>query len=209
MADEHGVRGKLIALDADGVLLDYNLAYASAWKRAFGVYPKERDPEAYWAMDRWDVDRLSGSRLKHFQEVLDETFWSSLPALPGALDACITLAGAGFHLVCVTAMRGPYGVARSKNLQSLGFPLQDVYTTRVEAPCRSPKADVVNRLRPAAFADDYLPYFQGVAPGIHQALLTREGNGSPNRGALLDSVSSVHANLADFAEWWLSQGRSQ
>jgi phosphoglycolate phosphatase-like HAD superfamily hydrolase len=30
------MNNKIIALDADGVLLDYNLAYASAWQRAFG-----------------------------------------------------------------------------------------------------------------------------------------------------------------------------
>lgn len=32
---------QVIALDADGVLLDYNLAYAYAWKNAFGVMPEE------------------------------------------------------------------------------------------------------------------------------------------------------------------------
>lgn len=46
----------VIALDADGVLLDYNLAYAAAWQRAFGFYPRERDRCAYWAVDRWDVE---------------------------------------------------------------------------------------------------------------------------------------------------------
>lgn len=29
----------IIALDADGVLLDYGLAYAGAWQKAFGAYP--------------------------------------------------------------------------------------------------------------------------------------------------------------------------
>ncbi len=42
----------IVALDADGVLLDYSLAYAGAWERAFGVYPVERDPQAYWPIDR-------------------------------------------------------------------------------------------------------------------------------------------------------------
>lgn len=50
----------IIALDADGVLLDYNLAYAGAWARAFGAYPAQKDPLAYWAMDRWQVERLAG-----------------------------------------------------------------------------------------------------------------------------------------------------
>jgi len=42
----------LIALDGDGVLLDYNLAYAKAWEKATGTYPLERDAKAYWPIDR-------------------------------------------------------------------------------------------------------------------------------------------------------------
>ena len=53
----------IIALDADGVLLDYGLAYASAWQKAFGTYPGERDPLAYWPIDRWEVERVEGDRL--------------------------------------------------------------------------------------------------------------------------------------------------
>ena len=30
------MRRPVIALDADGVLLDFHLAYAEAWERAFG-----------------------------------------------------------------------------------------------------------------------------------------------------------------------------
>ena len=45
--------GNLIVLDADGVLLDYHSAYASAWARAFGVSSALRDPQAYWPLDRW------------------------------------------------------------------------------------------------------------------------------------------------------------
>ena len=48
----------LIALDADNVLLDYSIAYALAWERAFAHRPIERDPTAYWPIDRWDVERL-------------------------------------------------------------------------------------------------------------------------------------------------------
>ena len=48
----------VIALDADGVLLDLSLGYASVWERAFGVRPAERDPKAYWPFDRWEVERL-------------------------------------------------------------------------------------------------------------------------------------------------------
>jgi len=48
----------IIALDADGVLLDYNAAYRFAWYRAFGELPELLDANAYWAIDRWNVRRL-------------------------------------------------------------------------------------------------------------------------------------------------------
>ena len=62
---------KRIALDADGVLLDYNLAYASAWERAFGVRPELRDPQAYWPADRWGVERLAGELLDRLRASFD------------------------------------------------------------------------------------------------------------------------------------------
>ena len=63
----------LIALDADGVLLDFHLGYAGAWARAFGSRPAERDPLAYWPIDRWEVDRLDEERRLHFRRHFDET----------------------------------------------------------------------------------------------------------------------------------------
>ena len=64
----------LIALDADGVLLDFHLGYASAWQRAFGHAPAERDPLAYWPMDRWAVERLDAVKRVQFRAAFDEQF---------------------------------------------------------------------------------------------------------------------------------------
>ena len=81
----------VIALDADGVLLDYSKAYAAAWERAFSQRPLERDPLAYWPIDRWAVDRLSGRRLERFRACFDSAFWLTIPAVDGAVEACNTL----------------------------------------------------------------------------------------------------------------------
>ena len=43
----------VLGLDGDNVLLDYSTAYGRAWERAFGEHPVERDPAAYWPIDRW------------------------------------------------------------------------------------------------------------------------------------------------------------
>lgn len=199
------MRKPLIALDADGVLLDFHVGYAGAWQRAFGDRPAERDPLAYWPMDRWKVDRLDEPRRVHFRRYFDETFWTSVPAIDGAVQACHRLHDAGFELVCVSALELEYEAARLRNLRGLGFPIERVIATGNAAGERSPKADAIARLDPEAFVDDYLPYLRGIPGHIHTALVLRAPNGSPNAGAEMALARSVHDDLAGFARHWLAR----
>lgn len=196
----------LIALDADGVLLDFHLGYAGAWERAFGERPRERDPLAYWPMDRWEVDRLDAAGRARMRAVLDEQFWSTMPPLPGAVDACHRLHDAGFELVCVSALESEYEAARLRNLRDRGFPIERVIATGNASETRSPKADAIEALRPVAFVDDYLPYLRGVPGHVHTALVLRAPNGSPNTGEEVTTLArSVHQDLAGFVDHWLAQ----
>ena len=77
-----------------------------------------------------------------------------------------------------------------------------MHATDNVATAASPKADTLNTLKPAAFVDDYLPYFIGVDPAIHRALILRGVTGSPNTGELLVHTDSQHADLLEFANWW-------
>ena len=194
----------LIALDADGVLLDFHAGYASAWKRAFGLAPRERDPQAYWPIDRWFVERLTGDRLLHFRAQFDDAFWASLPALPGAVVASQRLADAGFNLVCVSALDERHAGARLRNLRELGFPIARVVATGNAAGERSPKAAAIAAMKPVAFVDDYLPFLRGLPNGVHAALVLRAPNGSPNEGPELKLADSVHTDLAAFADHWIA-----
>lgn len=196
---------RLIALDADGVLLDYNRAYATAWARAFGIAPGLKNAQAYWAIDRWDVERLSGERLDRFRASFDESFWSNVPAIDHAVNACHRLRDAGWDLVCVSALKPQFADARLANLRQHGFPIERVIATSNDATSGSPKARALVELQPVAFVDDYLPYFRGVPQSIHTALILREQGGSPNAGPGLQSIRSTHNNLAAFADWWLEQ----
>ena len=193
----------IIALDADGVLLDYHASYALAWQKAFGVLPAVKDPLAYWPIDRWDVQRLTGNELERFRQCFDEEFWSIIPVLPGALEACHLLKDAGYHLVCVSALKEAYRLSRLQNIRDHGFPIADVIATEQNDTGISPKSKALNYLQPVAFVDDYLPYFRGVPADIHMALITREPNGTPNTGDELSNVSSSHLNLLEFANWWV------
>lgn len=195
----------LIALDADGVLLDFHLGYASAWQRAFGRAPAERDPQAYWPMDRWHVERLDPARRLQLRAAFDEHFWTTVPAIVGAVEACHLLIDAGFDLVCVSALELEFEAARLRNLRDLGFPIERVIATGNAAGERSPKADAIAALQPIAFVDDYIPYMRGVPGHVHTALVLRAPNGSPNTGPDMVLAKSVHDDLAGFVDHWLAR----
>jgi len=125
--------------------------------------------------------------------------------MPQAVEACHALHEAGYELVCVSALQGRYAQARERNLRALGFPIDRIVATGSMREGRSPKADAVAALRPVAFVDDYLPYFTGVEGDVHKALVMRGKTGSPNQGEGLDMIHSRHADLADFAAWWLNE----
>lgn len=193
----------IIALDADGVLLDYHVAYRNAWEKAFNHSPALRDPNAYWPIDRWDVRKLEGEELVHFRRFFDEEFWKTIPAIIGAVDACNQLHDAGFELVCVSAIESKFKNARLENLMNLGFPIRRVIATSGTTGAMSPKAIALNLLKPVVFVDDFLPYHRGVSPTIHRALITRETNGTANIGPELDEIDSSHQDLHTFSNWWL------
>lgn len=195
----------VLALDADGVLLDLHLGYASAWERAFGRRPAEKDPRAYWPMDRFAVERLDDAQRAHFRAHFDEPFWATVPAIDGAVEACQRLHDAGYDLVCVTALDAPFQQARLRNLRDHGFPIERVIATGNAVGEVSPKAEAIAELMPEAFVDDYLPYFRGVPEQVHTALVLRAPNGSPNVGEDLRLVRSTHDDLRAFATHWLSR----
>jgi len=195
----------IIALDADGVLLDYHHAYARAWAKAFGTLPALRDPLAYWPIDRWEVRRLAGDELVQFRACFDRHYWSTIPPIVGAVDACHALAAAGYELVCVSAIEAQFEIARLENLRDAGFPITRVVATDNTGVDASPKAAALRELQPVAFVDDFLPYLRGIPAEIHAALVLREPNGSPNAGDDLVWAHSRHADLADFTNWWLNR----
>lgn len=188
--------------------IHYNHAYALAWERAFGTLPRLKNNNAYWPADRWDIHHLREERLHVFRKQFDHHFWSSMPALDGAVEACNLLVSRGFRLICVTAMEPEFEAHRLSNLKNLGFPIEQVIATgdsSGEKRLKSPKADILNELKPVAFVDDFAHYFVGVDSSIHRALVMREPDGSPNFGEVMQHSDTTHSNLLDFAKWWVGK----
>jgi hypothetical protein len=189
-----------IALDCDGVLLDYHESYQRAWLAAFGVLPQIVNPRAYWARERHGLAILDAAALAHFEAHRAELFWSTMQPLPGAVAACNRLVAAGFDLVCVSALDHQWRNARHSNLIHCGFPINRVISAPDDRSGINPKRAAITQLSPVAFVDDFAPYLRDIPSTVHRALIDGEPDGSPNTGDALCLADSIHTDLSAFID---------
>lgn len=168
-----------IALDVDGVLVNYRLAYAKRWQRAFGVLPAVKNPNGYKLWDHLDIEYLDPKRLEHFESFNDSEYWTTMPIIPSALQACHDLHAAGHELIAVTACPYWFADERAENLKA--FPLTEIYCvgneeSRGRTHVISPKAEILAELKPDSFVDDFIDYFSGVDRSITRYLIDKPKN---------------------------------
>lgn len=197
------LQSNLIALDVDGVLLNYHVQYAKAWERAFGVTVQEVDPTQYWPQKRYGLAFLKHEPLEQFRAQMDAHFWSTMPLIEGAREGCELLVQKGYTLVCVSALDVKNHAHRWQNLKDLRLPIAQLYATGNEVKeNQSPKAGVINTLKPGAFVDDFAPYFKGVGSATQKVLIDRNPQTSPNHTPECKAlgIEAYHDSLWDFAQ---------
>ncbi len=196
---------KIIALDCDGVLLDYNKAYPKAWFNAFGEVLERKNPGMFFAYNEYDCAFKNRAQKDEFYDCQGMDFWSNMEPLDGALDACFDLVYMGYELICVTSMPDRFLQPRIKNLNHLGFPISKTFATgrdRSITTPYNPKREVLLDINPLAFVDDHADNFLDLpGSGIHLALIDRNQPDSPNKD-LMVHTNSVHNNLSDFVSFW-------
>lgn len=171
-----------LVVDVDYVLLDYGTGYRNHWERLLGRAVKEKDPNAYWAKDRYDVPILAGDELTRFRESFDETFWDNLEALEGAVEAYRRLSEV-LNVVACTASDPKFNQVRQDNLRSLGFTGITLYSVGQSQDAQvNPKAEIINSLNPIAVVDDLPLGLTQLNGEIYRYLIAR--NFSDPRGPI-------------------------
>lgn len=203
MFDIYVPQKRIIALDADGVLLDYNKAAANVWKNSFGAFPELKDPEAYHFRNVYAMDLTDKAIKDKYYETFSRMGWSDMPAMPGAVEACRMLHGMGYELHVVSSMPVAFASQRYENLLRLGMPISSVTATgRIEGT-DNPKRAKLLELSPIAFVDDLLSNFGGVSDAMHCAFVLHwDSVDNPNRGHKPFLAASSHTSVLDFAMYW-------
>jgi hypothetical protein len=187
-----------IGLDADGVLLNYNLAWGAVWAKASGMTPTCVEPRAYHATTYWGVEAPPAEAA--FWALFDQEGWQAMAAMDGAVQACQRLVDAGHTLVCVTSMPAHRQQARLDNLKALGFPIEQVVATgHCEDRSRNPKQDAIAGLDLDWFVDDELRKLKDL--GSVRCVLVDPGHpDSPNDGHSDAFLVARVTNLTQFAD---------
>ena len=188
----------LIALDADGVLLHYNLAYGKIWEKRFGEKLEIKEKDAYHATTFWGVKNPPYE--DDFWKLFAKEGWTNMEPMPGALSACQKLKEAGHRLVCVTSMPPEKRQDRFDNLIALGFPIDDVIATGpAKVRGANPKKEAIDLLQPDIFVDDELRKLKDLS--CVSVLVEPEiCPDSPNTGEPDGFLSCRVENLLEFAE---------
>ena len=197
---------KIIALDADGVLLDYNKAAAAVWEETFGLKPPVKNPVSYHIQNMYELE-LDNVRIRElYYGMFDKIGWWSMPPMPNAVEGCQLLADAGYSLHVVSSMPVQFQEHRVENFKKLGIPITSVTATGMSKDKQhNPKTSKLLELQPVAFVDDLIDNFRGVEHLTHCALLEWNTHDCPNIGKSFRSVSSTHPDMLHFARYWLSQ----
>ena len=196
----------LIALDADGVLLDFHLGYAGAWARAFGSAPGRARPARLLAdrplagrAARRGAARPLPAPLRRAVLVVGAGHRRRRSTPASASTTPATTSSASRRSTPSTRRRGCATCATTAFRSSASSPPATRRASAARRPTPSPRS------RPEAFVDDYLPYLRGIPGHVHTALVLRAPNGSPNEGDELALAKSVHDDLAGFADFWLKR----
>ena len=195
---------KRIALDADGVLLNYNDAYPYVYERAFGRPLPLLRADAYHATNAYGLTLVKGSpEYDRFFASFDENAWATMPVFEGVIEGCHALHDAGYELICVSSMPPEFADARLRNFQLHDLPIAQVIATGRHSG-DNPKLTVIEELQPVGFVDDLASNFLGVGSSVHKALVDRKCFDSPNTPEDTRLANTHHPSLKHFCDWWLT-----
>lgn len=187
----------IIALDCDGVLLDYNHMFGIVYEKAFGIKPKIINCQAYHATNYYDLS-MNEEEKDIFYSVFDKEGWKEMKALPKAIEAVDKLDELGFEIVCVTAMPCYAQKDRLYNLKNLGFKIDQVIATGGSIDGKNPKKKFIEQLNPIYFVDDLMHNFQEINNETKFVLIEWKTFDNPNDGQDLALAHYKHDNLYNF-----------
>lgn len=184
---------KKIALDVDGVLLDFMPAFDKAAEIVLGRKISVQQDE-----DKMDHYYLK-NRIQEPQERIDEILeymqtsrmYAQLEAFKGVKEAIDKIKSANFEIYIVTALPEKAKEMRLENLKNvLNLVPKEIFCVGMGLS----KAEVLEQLRPDVFIDDRVDYLVSAPFIYHLALIDQKESQK-------DKESCVDVHVSSLSEW--------
>lgn len=192
---------KIIALDCDDVMVDYNKAWGNMYRKYFNQELSIANAKAYHAADYWGVDWTGRKEeSESFFNYFTHNGWRHMDALDGAVEATHILHDYGYKIFVVTRMPKSGEPARTANLHDCGFKFDAVIGTG-HTHIHNPKKDYIEALKPKYFVDDLIANFTGIDTNKHTKLVWLNiGRDHPENEELRKThdIDHEHHTLLDF-----------
>ncbi len=181
---------KLLVIDVDGVLVDYNKQYALGWEKAFGEKLSVVNQDAYWAQDVYGARHLDPEEVVAWREAQNYEYWATMEAMPGAYNLLYDFLQADYNIVACTALDEHWHEARAENLNNL---FGDHTIKALICAGEVGKSTFVNALNADVFIDDYAKYFYNVKKSVKKILVDRSPSDpqNPNVFATLEQFDMI------------------
>lgn len=149
----------VILVDGDGVMLDYNKAFADCYSKTYNIPLTCVFPRAYTAIKEYGINISNhGSYDQIYKDFEPLNMWRNMPALPGSVEAINSLIDKGYDVRCLTSMPPQYELDRLHNLNMVGFKINKVYAVNrknaAKNGIKNPKLDIIKQTKALAFIDD-------------------------------------------------------
>ena len=152
---------KIILIDADQCLIDFNQGIANIYEKLYGEQPPIKDPYAFKALNKYDFSHLSQEENQRLKDACSgENCWKNLPAMPGAIEF-INKHKADFDFIVLTSMPPAYEEFRRQNLRDLGIEFKEVFAVQ-RIGDTNPKEEKARETKAVFFIDDLVKNFQDI-----------------------------------------------
>ena len=184
---------KVIALDVDGVLLDFMPAFEKAAEEVFGrkmdIHKDEYKMDYYHLSKRINTSEEEVAKVLNY--MIETGVYANLKPLPGAIEAVKAIQEAGFKIAIVTALPEAAKESRLLNLKNyLGLVPDEIHCVGMGMS----KGDKLREINPDVFIDDRIDYLAS-APFIYHLAWVDQ------KEAQKDKYSMVDVHVHSLLEW--------
>lgn len=184
---------KVIALDVDGVLLNFMPAFDQAasefLKRPINVQKNEYQMDYYHLGKRVQASDEEGAQI--LQHMIRTKMYERLQALEGVKEALDAIKAEDFKIIIVTALPEEAREMRLKNLKDvLGLVPDEMYCVGMGMS----KGDALKKINPDIFIDDRIDYLASASFIYHTAWVDQ-------REEQKDQYSMVDVHVHSLKEW--------